>query len=96
MPVLVAMRVRSSVATAGAMPTVLRSGSYRLFFYSSDRSEPPHVHVERSECTAKVWLSPVRIAHDGEMSASELRRVLKLVERHRAELLRSWNEFFEH
>jgi hypothetical protein len=28
------------------MPTVLRSGPYRFFFYSADRGEPPHVHVE--------------------------------------------------
>jgi len=35
------------------MPTALRSGSYRLFFYSSDAEEPPHVHVGRDENTAK-------------------------------------------
>jgi len=28
------------------LPTVLRSGPYRFFFYSADRDEPPHVHVE--------------------------------------------------
>jgi len=42
------------------MPTVLRAGPYRFFFYSSDAAEPPHVHVERDENTAKFWLSPVR------------------------------------
>src|SRR3989337_3519831 len=30
-----------------AMPTILRAGPYRLFFYSADRGEAPHVHVER-------------------------------------------------
>jgi hypothetical protein len=29
------------------MPTVLKSGGYRLFFYSGDGGEPPHVHVEQ-------------------------------------------------
>ena len=29
------------------MPTVLRSGAYRFFFYSADREEPAHVHVAR-------------------------------------------------
>jgi hypothetical protein len=43
------------------MPTVLRSGPYRLFFYSGDRGEPPHVHVERESSVAKVWLDPVRL-----------------------------------
>ena len=40
------------------MPTVLRRGPYRFFFYSSDRAEPPHVHVERDENLAKFWLDP--------------------------------------
>ena len=28
------------------MPTALKIGPYRLFFYAGDREEPPHVHVE--------------------------------------------------
>jgi len=43
------------------MPTLLRSGPYRLFFYSGDRGEPPHVHVERENSVAKIWLDPVRL-----------------------------------
>jgi len=38
------------------MPSVLRSGPYRFFFYSGDGDEPPHVHVERDDNTAKFWL----------------------------------------
>ena len=44
------------------MPTVLRVGPYRLFFYSGDGREPPHVHVERDDSLAKFWLAPVRLA----------------------------------
>ena len=40
------------------MPTVLRRGPYLFFFYSSDRAEPPHVHVQRDENLAKFWLDP--------------------------------------
>ncbi len=29
------------------MPTIPMPGPYRFFFYSGDRDEPPHVHVER-------------------------------------------------
>ena len=43
------------------MPTVLRAGRYRFLFYSSDAEEPPHVHVERDDNSAKFWLSPVRL-----------------------------------
>ena len=44
-----------------ALPTVLHAGPYRLFFYSADRDEPPHVLVERDEGAAKFWLEPVRL-----------------------------------
>ena len=42
------------------MPTVLRSGPYRFFFYASDHDEPVHIHVERDEKVAKYWLDPAR------------------------------------
>jgi Domain of unknown function (DUF4160) len=44
------------------MPTVLRNGPYRCYFYAGDREEPPHVHVERDATVAKFWLDPVRLA----------------------------------
>ncbi|MCI0750676.1 MAG: DUF4160 domain-containing protein [Flammeovirgaceae bacterium] len=28
------------------MPTVLRIGPFRFHFYSDERNEPPHIHVE--------------------------------------------------
>jgi uncharacterized protein DUF4160 len=36
------------------VPTVHREGPYRFFFYSADRSEPSHVHVERDANRAKI------------------------------------------
>jgi hypothetical protein len=53
------------------MPTVLRTGPYRLFFYSSDRDEPPHVHVEREDNVAKFWLDPVTLQSSGGFSRDE-------------------------
>lgn len=43
------------------MPTALRIDTYRFFFYSGDRDEPPHVHIERVDNKAKFWLDPVRL-----------------------------------
>ena len=76
------------------MPTVLISGPYRFFFYSGDRDEPPHVHVERDDYEAKFWLDPVRLQRSGGLSRNEINRIQKLVEKNREHLLRSWNEFF--
>ena len=76
------------------MPTVLRSGPYRFYFYASDGAEPAHVHVERDDETAKFWLDPVRLQSSGGYSRRELNQIQRLVEEHRDQLLRSWNEFF--
>jgi hypothetical protein len=76
------------------MPTVLRNGPYRLFFYAGDRDEPPHVHVERDKNIAKFWLDPVRLQNSGGFSRTELNRIQKLVDENREDLLRSWNEYF--
>jgi hypothetical protein len=76
------------------MPTVLRLGPYRLFFYAGDRDEPQHVHVERDNNLAKFWLDPVRLQTRGGFSGSEIGRIQNLVEDNRETLVRSWDEFF--
>ncbi len=43
------------------MPTVLRIGPFRFCFFSHEPNEPPHVHVDRSSATIKVWLEPVEL-----------------------------------
>ncbi|MFQ5665768.1 MAG: DUF4160 domain-containing protein [Candidatus Binatia bacterium] len=76
------------------MPTVLRLGPYRFLFYTSDRDEPPHVHAERDDNIAKFWLDPVRLQRSGGFRRAEIQRIQRLVEQHREQLLRSWNEYF--
>ena len=46
------------------MPTVLQSGPYRVYFYSHDLGEPPHVHVDRDDLSAKFWLNLVALARN--------------------------------
>jgi hypothetical protein len=76
------------------MPTVLRVGPYRFFFYAGDGGEPPHVHVEREDFEAKFWLDPVRLERSGGFSRKEIKRIRDLTAEHRDQLLESWNEFF--
>jgi hypothetical protein len=76
------------------MPTVLRIGPYRFFFYAGDRDEPLHMHVERDDNIAKFWLDPVRLQNSGGFRRAEISRMQKLVEENRESLLRSWNEYF--
>jgi hypothetical protein len=76
------------------MPTVLRIGPYRFFFYSGDREEPRHVHVERESNLSKFWLDPVRLAESGGFGRAEIRRLETLVREHATELRRAWDEYF--
>ncbi len=76
------------------MPTVLRSGPYRVYFASHDLNEPPHVHVDHNNQSAKFWLAPVALARNLGFSGAELRRVQRLVEEHEPRLLEAWNEYF--
>ena len=76
------------------MPTVLRRGPYRFYFYSHEPNEPHHVHVDRDNLSAKFWLEPVALARNIGFSAVELRRVESLVEENRARLIEAWNGHF--
>jgi len=76
------------------MPTVLRTGPYRFFFYASDRDEPPHVHVEREDDIAKFWLDPIRLQRSRGFNRIELRRIQHLIDDNHAQLLESWHGYF--
>ena len=76
------------------MPTVLREGPFRFFFYSRDRKEPPHVHVRRDNHEAKFWLNPVAVERSGGLSRSELRRVERIIKENRTSFLGEWNARF--
>jgi Domain of unknown function (DUF4160) len=76
------------------MPTVLRSGPYRFYFYSHEPNEPPHIHVDREDLSAKFWLDPVQLERNFGFRAHELRTLQSMVIGHREGLLEAWNEFF--
>jgi hypothetical protein len=75
------------------MPTVLRSGPYRFYFYSHEPNEPPHIHVDRDQNSCKVWLKPVALSSSLGFKARELREIERLVSVNRAILWKAWEEF---
>jgi hypothetical protein len=76
------------------MPTVLRVGPYRFFFYAGDRDEPLHIHVERDDKIAKMWLGPVRLHSSGGFSRAEIGQILKIINQHHRQLVEAWHEYF--
>jgi hypothetical protein len=63
-------------------PVVLRSGPYRIYFYSHEPNEPPHVHVDRDDLSAKFWLEPAGLAYNLGFGAHELRRIERIIQEH--------------
>jgi hypothetical protein len=77
------------------MPTVLRHGPYRFFFYSADGAEPPHIHVERNSFLAKFWLAPPRLQHNGGFGRKEINRLRKLLDDNQEHLMAMWEVYFD-
>lgn len=75
-------------------PVILRVGPYRFYFVSHDLREPPHVHVDREDVSAKFWLDPVALAYNLGYPPRELRKLEALTGEHQRELLEAWNEYF--
>jgi Domain of unknown function (DUF4160) len=76
------------------VPTVLRSGPYRVYFYSHEPDEPAHVHVDRDDQSAKFWLNPVALARNLGFSPVELGRMQRILKDNETLLLEKWNERF--
>ena len=76
------------------MPTVLRIGAYRFFFYANDREEPPHMHVEKEDKIAKYWLDPLRLQSSGGFNRIELKQAREIIEENNQKLKEAWYEYF--
>ena len=80
-----------------SLPTLLKEGPYRFFFYSNegDPREPPHVHVTAGERVAKFWLEPVELVSSKRLRAAEITSLRGVVERHRKRFLEAWHVHFD-
>jgi hypothetical protein len=76
------------------MPTVLRKGAFRFYFFSHEPNEPPHVHVDRDACSAKFWLQPVALARNVGFSPKELREIQRIVKEEQTKLSEEWYGYF--
>ena len=77
------------------MPTILRSGPYRIYFFSHDLTKPQHVHVDRDDKSAKFWLTPVSLARNLGFTSIELRKIERLIRANQISLLKEWSDFFD-
>ncbi len=76
------------------MPTVLRIGAVRFYFYSHEPNEPPHVHIDRDDATIKVWLTSIEVAKSRGFRAHEIGGIVAMIEDNRTMLTEVWHEYF--
>jgi len=76
------------------MPTALRIGPYRIYFYSYDCGEPRHMHVDRENRSAKFWLDPdVALADNYGYNRKELRDIERIIRENLEVLINEWDAF---
>ncbi len=76
------------------MPTVLKIKGYRFFFFSLEGNEPPHIHVENNEKTAKFWLKPINLASSYGFRSHELTEIRTIIIEYSTKFLEKWYEHF--
>jgi hypothetical protein len=67
---------------------------YRFVFFSTDRSEPRHIHVIRDAEAAKFWLDGVALAKTRGFSDHQLNVIEGLVFQHQHTLREAWDDYF--
>ena len=76
------------------MPTIARWRGHRFYFYSHEPHEPPHVHVDSGDRTAKFWLKPVGLARNVGFRASELNTPTLYIRRHAVDFMEARHGHF--
>ena len=75
------------------MPTALRSGPYRFYFYSYDCKEPKHMHIDRDNLSTKYWLDPLALAENRGYTRKELREIEEIIKENVEALKNAWDTF---
>jgi len=65
------------------MPTILFVNGWRLFFYSNEGNEPPHIHAEKGDAEVKFWLRVelynIEEVHDHGLTPALRREIRKII-----------------
>ena len=77
------------------MPTALRIDGYRFFFYSNENNEPAHIHVEKGDAEAKIWLEPAfSVAYFKGFNSKEQNDIVRITHENISMFIEKWYEYF--
>lgn len=71
----------------------LPASPYHFAFYSTDCSEPVHLHVKAHGKEAKIWVRSRKIAFNRGFRQHELNEILRLISSHEEIIIREWEAF---
>ena len=78
------------------MPTILEIMGWRLFFYSNEANEPPHVHARKAEMECKFWIDAqnydIEEVYSYGLKLRDKREVKKIIFDHFDYIIQRWNE----
>lgn len=79
------------------MPTILYIDGWRFFFYSNERNEPIHIHVQKGDKECKYWLDSknfeVNEAYTYQMNNKDKRIVKKYIFEYFELIEEEWKNF---
>jgi hypothetical protein len=65
------------------MPTILYIRGWRLFFYTNEGNEPPHIHARKGNVECKYWLYPdvfdIEEVYAYNMSPADRRNIRQII-----------------
>jgi hypothetical protein len=76
------------------VPVIFREKGFRVYYFSHENGEPPHVHIDRGDCSAKIWAQPVALARNLGFASHELTTIIQMVRNHQTEILEHWHGYF--
>jgi hypothetical protein len=76
------------------MPTVLKIGDMRFFFFSREELRM-HIHIITPNGEAKYWLEPeIELAINHKLSQQKLNEIEKIIKENSYEFKRAWIKHF--
>ncbi len=79
------------------MPTILIVFGWRLYFYSNERNEPPHIHCQKGDMECKYWLDETNFdiweAYSYNISPRDRREIRKIIFNNFEDIIREWYKF---
>lgn len=75
-------------------PRAILINGFDFFFYSMEEARK-HIHVEKGENVAKIWLEPtIEIAYNHGFTSREIKFIIQTIIEHERVIKDKWNNHF--